>query len=92
VAEYLAEVTRASQRNPVRDILSTEAKKPPMVMWLDDLPAEVVPSNRDPRHQHLVSVAPSRTRPAPPAPAGLVGWLDAAGPWQLDSLSLGSRR
>lgn len=56
-----------------------------MVMWLDDLPEEVVPSNRDARNQDLVSAAPSRTRPAPPVPDSLIGWLDAAGPWQPDS-------
>jgi len=44
--EYLAEVTAAAERDPVRDILTEEVGAPEPVIWLDGLPdgVRVVPS------------------------------------------------
>ncbi|WHT22157.1 AAA domain-containing protein [Crossiella sp. CA-258035] len=72
---FLAEVTDAAERHPVRDILSTDQDAPDPIIWLDELP-DGVRWSTNPRDDVLMWVRPPRsaTEPAPPEP--LAQWVD----------------
>lgn len=77
--DYLAEVTDAAERDPVRDILSGENGAPEIVRWLVDLPAGVkfTPLSDD---DVILRVKPPQLRPEPRLPERLRGWTDSDDP------------
>jgi very-short-patch-repair endonuclease len=77
--DYLAEVTDAAERDPVRDVLSDENGAPEIVRWLADLPAGVtfLPSSND---DVILRVKPPQLRPEPRIPERLRGWTDSDDP------------
>jgi hypothetical protein len=74
--DYLAEVTDAAERDPVRDILADESGAPEGVLWLDELPSgvHITPLAHD---DILLRIAPPKTVPEPRPPAQLAGWIDS---------------
>jgi very-short-patch-repair endonuclease len=74
--DYLAEVTDAAERDPVRDILADESGAPEDVLWLDELPSgvHITPLAHD---DILLRIAPPKTVPEPRPPAQLAGWIDS---------------
>ncbi|NJC73013.1 AAA family ATPase [Planosporangium thailandense] len=73
--DYLAEVTAAAERDPVRDILADEAGVPDPIIWLDGVPdgVRLVPNPRD---DVLLRLRPQRPVPAPSPAALLKGWVE----------------
>ena len=77
--DYLAKVTDAAERDPVRDILSGDTGAPDPVIWLDELPQDIRRTAR-PAEDVLLRVRPPRSRPEPARPDDLAGWIDPAEP------------
>lgn len=73
LVDFLATLTDASTKNPVRDITARSPKAPNPLIWLGDLPPDVDLATDEP---HLLELDPPR-RPARPAvPDELAGWLE----------------
>ncbi|RJQ82818.1 DUF559 domain-containing protein [Pseudonocardiaceae bacterium YIM PH 21723] len=72
---FLAEVTDAAQRNPIRDIQSEETGTPELKIWLRELPEGIrlTPQARD---DVLLRVQPPRLLPQPRLPQVLHDWVD----------------
>jgi very-short-patch-repair endonuclease len=81
--DFLAEVTDATERDPVRDILADETGGPDPVVWLDELPdgVRLSPHSRD---DVLLRIRPPRTTPEPKPPVQVAGWIDAVEPRGVD--------
>jgi very-short-patch-repair endonuclease len=81
--DFLAEVTDAVERDPIRDILSDEWGAPSPLVWLDDLPdgTRVSPHAAD---GVLLRVRPPRSAPEPRPPEQVSGWLDDEEPRGFD--------
>jgi len=73
--DFLAEVTDAAERDPVRDVLSDEIGAPDPVVWLDELPdgVRLTPQSHD---DTLLRIRPPRSTPQPPPPAQLAEWVN----------------
>jgi very-short-patch-repair endonuclease/superfamily I DNA/RNA helicase len=76
LVDFLAEVTDAAVRDPVRDILAGEAGAPELILWLDQLP-EGIRVNDQSVDDVLLRVRPPSLSPEPQPPAELVGWIDS---------------
>jgi len=74
LVDFLAEVTDAAERDPVRDILSQESGAPDHVLWLDELPDGSHVNDLSP-DDVLLRVRPPTLSPEPGPPAELQGWL-----------------
>ncbi|GAB2594346.1 hypothetical protein Aab01nite_82850 [Paractinoplanes abujensis] len=76
--EFLADVTAASERDPIRDILAGGAKSPDPIIWLDRLPAGIrlTTSAAD---GVILRVKPRQLAPEPPAPPVLADWVEPEG-------------
>ncbi|MDQ3224068.1 MAG: AAA family ATPase [Gemmatimonadota bacterium] len=83
LVDFLAEVTDAATRDPVRDILADEVSGPELVLWLDQLP-EGIRVNDQSVDDVLLRVRPPSILPEPRPPAELVGWIDSSEPRGLD--------
>jgi hypothetical protein len=73
--EFLADVTAAAERDPIRDILAGGTKSPDPIIWLDRLPTGIrlTTSAAD---GVILRVKPRQLAPEPPAPPLLVDWLE----------------
>ncbi|MCE7002894.1 AAA family ATPase [Kibdelosporangium philippinense] len=83
--EYLAEVTDAAERDPVRDILSDQSGAPEPIVWLDELP-DGVQLNQRPTDDVVLRVRPPKIVPEPPPPADVAGWIHSDLPRGADGL------
>ncbi|MGQ0774605.1 MAG: AAA domain-containing protein [Pseudonocardiales bacterium] len=83
LVDYLAEVTDAAARDPVRDILADERGAPDLVLWLDQLP-DSVRVNDQSMDDVLLRVRPPSLSPEPRPPAELVRWIDFPEPRGFD--------
>ncbi|WP_343946697.1 hypothetical protein, partial [Pseudonocardia zijingensis] len=79
LVEYLAEVTDAAERDPVRDILSDETGAPEIVRWLDELPNGVRLVST-PADDVILRIRPPQQRAEPRIPERLRGWTDSDEP------------
>jgi very-short-patch-repair endonuclease len=77
--EFLAEVTDATERDPVRDILADETGKPDPLVWLDEVP-DGVRLTPHPQDDVLLRIRPPRTTPEPKPPVQVAGWIDSVEP------------
>ncbi|WP_037272091.1 AAA domain-containing protein [Kibdelosporangium aridum] len=77
--DFLAEVTDAAERDPVRDILADETGAPDPLIWLGRLPdgVRLTPRAAD---DILLRVRPPKTVLEPRPPALVAGWIDSADP------------
>jgi outer membrane murein-binding lipoprotein Lpp len=81
--DFLAEVTAAVERNPIRDILDDAAGAPDPIIWLDELP-HGVRLVQSPQDDVMLKVGPPRSAPEPLPPTTLSGWIDAEQPRGAD--------
>jgi hypothetical protein len=77
--EYLAEVTDAAERHPVRDVLSKENGAPETVRWLTELP-NGIRFTPTPHDDVILRLKPPRHVPEPRLPEQLLGWTDSDEP------------
>ena len=75
LVDFLAEVTDAAGKDPVRDILAEEGA-PELVIWLDRLP-EGIRFRDQADDDVLLRVRPPAFSPEPRPPAELAGWVDS---------------
>lgn len=80
---FLAEVTDAATRDPVRDIVADEARAPDPILWLDHLP-DGIRVNDQPGNDVLLRVRPPSLPPEPRPPAELAGWIQFPEPRGFD--------
>jgi hypothetical protein len=73
--DFLAEVTAAAERNPVRDIFEDETGAPDPIVWLDELPdgVRLVPNPHD---DVILRLRPQRPMPAPEPGRALRDWIE----------------
>ncbi len=83
LVDFLAEVTDAATRDPVRDILADEVGGPELVLWLDQLP-EGIRVNDQSVDDVLLRVRPPSLSPQPRPPAELDGWIEPPVPRGFD--------
>ncbi|MFI5563358.1 AAA domain-containing protein [Amycolatopsis japonica] len=74
--DYLADLTDAANRNPVRDITAGTRLAPDLVLWLDEFPPGVALDAE--AEQTLLQLPAVRVEPPPTVPEQLVDWVDAA--------------
>ncbi|MDQ4032892.1 MAG: hypothetical protein M3332_11725 [Actinomycetota bacterium] len=79
LVDFLAEMTDAATRDPVRDILADEVGVPDLILWLDQLP-EGIRVNDQSVDDVLLRVRPPSISPEPRPPAELIGWIDSSEP------------
>ncbi|MGW1341354.1 AAA domain-containing protein [Kribbella sp. NPDC002412] len=76
--DFLADITDSANRDPVRDVMSSGARAPERVLWLDERPAGVEVWAGD-AAEVLLAARPVPIVPFPAVPVGIDEFVDRAG-------------